>query len=40
MKVGYKIWLENNGKAFGSGPCELLKGVQETSSLNQAAARR
>ena len=39
LKVGYKIWLENNGKAFGGGPCELLKRVQETGSLNQAAAR-
>lgn len=39
MKVGYKIWLENNGKAFGKGPRDLLRGVEETSSLNQAAAR-
>lgn len=33
----YKIWLDNNGKAFGIGPCQLLKGVSETGSLNKAA---
>jgi len=39
LKVGYKIWLENDGKVFGRGPYALLKGVEETSSLHQAAAR-
>jgi len=22
MKVGYKVWLDNHGKAFGDGPSE------------------
>ena len=37
MKVSYKIWLDRNGKAFGEGPHELLKRVEETESLHQAA---
>ena len=37
MKVAYKIWFENNGKAFGEGPYELLKWVEKTNSLHQAA---
>lgn len=37
MKVGYKVWLDNNGKAFGDGPYELLKRVDETHSLHHAA---
>jgi len=37
MKIGYKVWLDNNGKAFGDGPCELLKRVEETHSLHRAA---
>lgn len=39
MKAGYKVWLDNNGKAFGDGPCELLRRVEQTQSLNQAAAQ-
>jgi len=39
MKVIYKLWLENNGgRAFGEGPYLLLKGVETTGSLRQAAA--
>jgi molybdate transport system regulatory protein len=37
MKVAYKIWLEADGKAFGEGPYRLLKGVEKTGSLHQAA---
>ncbi len=37
MKVAYKIWLENDGKAFGEGPYRLLKGVERTGSLHKAA---
>lgn len=37
MKVAYKVWLDNNGKAFGDGPYELLKRVGKTHSLNRAA---
>jgi molybdate transport system regulatory protein len=37
MKIAYKVWLDNNGKAFGDGPCELLQRVEKTKSLHQAA---
>ncbi len=37
MKVIYKVWLDNNGKAFGEGPYELLRRVEQTQSLHQAA---
>ena len=37
MKVAFKIWLDNNGKAFGEGPYELLKRVEKTNSLHEAA---
>jgi molybdate transport system regulatory protein len=37
MKVVYKIWLDNSGRAFGEGPYRLLKGVEETGSLMKAA---
>jgi molybdate transport system regulatory protein len=37
MKVGCKIWLDQDGKAFGNGPYELLKRVKKTGSLHQAA---
>jgi molybdate transport system regulatory protein len=38
MRAAYRIWLDNNGKAFGEGPYRLLKGVEKLGSLNQAAA--
>ncbi len=37
MKVGYKVWLDNGGKAFGDGPCELLRHAEQTHSLHQSA---
>jgi molybdate transport system regulatory protein len=37
MKVACKIWIDQNGKAFGDGPYELLKGVQKTASLHKVA---
>jgi molybdate transport system regulatory protein len=37
MKVACKIWIDQNGKAFGDGPYELLIGVVETGSLHKAA---
>jgi molybdate transport system regulatory protein len=37
MKVAHKIWLDNEGKAFGDGPYELLKRVEKTNSLHEAA---
>jgi molybdate transport system regulatory protein len=39
MKVACKIWLDHNGKAFGEGPYELLKRVEKTNSLHEAARR-
>ena len=37
MKVACKLWLDHNGKAFGEGPLELLKRVEKTNSLHEAA---
>ena len=37
MRIGYKVWLDNNGKAFGDGPYVLLRRVEEMGSLHQAA---
>ena len=37
MKIAYKIWLENDGKAFGEGPYQLLRMVVKKGSLLQAA---
>ncbi len=39
MKVACKIWLDHDGKAFGEGPYELLKLVEKTNSLHEAAHR-
>ncbi len=39
MKIGYKVWLENDGKAFGDGPYELLRRVEKKMSLHQAASQ-
>jgi molybdate transport system regulatory protein len=36
-QLKYKIWIEKDGKAFGKGPLELLKGVKEKGSLAEAA---
>ena len=38
MKVSYRVWLDQRGKAFGEGPYRLLKRVGKTASLNQAAS--
>lgn len=37
MNLAFKIWLDQGGKAFGDGPCELLKRVEKTRSLHRAA---
>jgi molybdate transport system regulatory protein len=37
MKMVYKVWLDNNGKAFGEGPYDLLQRIENTGSLHQAA---
>jgi molybdate transport system regulatory protein len=39
VKLLYKIWLDQDGKAFGDGPYELLKRVENTHSLHQAAGQ-
>ena len=39
MKIICQIWLDNNGKAFGKGPCELLNRIEVTGSLNKAASQ-
>jgi molybdate transport system regulatory protein len=31
------MWLDHHGKAFGEGPFELLKRVERTNSLHEAA---
>ncbi|PIV20082.1 MAG: molybdenum-binding protein [Deltaproteobacteria bacterium CG03_land_8_20_14_0_80_45_14] len=38
MRIAYKVWLDNNGKAFGEGPYRLLRNVERTGSLSKAAA--
>lgn len=37
VTVAYKVWFENDGKAFGEGPYKLLKGIEKTGSLHKAA---
>jgi molybdate transport system regulatory protein len=39
MKAAFKIWIEQNGKVFGEGPYQLLKGVDKTGSLRQVAGQ-
>lgn len=36
-QLKYKLWLEKDGKVFGKGPLELLKGVRDSGSLSEAA---
>ncbi len=38
MKLAYKVWLNQNGKAFGEGPYQLLRGIDRNGSLRKAAA--
>jgi len=39
LKLKSKIWLEKDGrKVFGDGPWDILKRVERTGSLRQAAA--
>ena len=38
IKAACKIWLsKNDEKAFGQGPCRLLRRVEKSNSLHQAA---
>lgn len=36
-KLKYKIWIDQDGKAFGEGPYKLLNGIKQTGSLSQSA---
>jgi molybdate transport system regulatory protein len=38
MRVVYRMWLDNNGLAFGEYVYLLLKGIEKTGSLSRAAA--
>ncbi|KJS13756.1 MAG: hypothetical protein VR67_03100 [Peptococcaceae bacterium BRH_c8a] len=37
MELRYKIWLDQDGKAFGVGPSDILKRVDRLNSLSKAA---
>ena len=37
FKLKYKIWIDQDGKAFGEGPYKLLQGIKESGSLSQSA---
>jgi molybdate transport system regulatory protein len=37
MRIAYKVWLDNDGKAFGEGPYRVLKQIEKAGSLHQAA---
>ncbi len=38
MKLNYKLWLEEEDRLFGDGPCDILKLIDRLGSLRQAAA--
>jgi len=29
VKIAYKVWLDNDGKAFGEGPYRILKQIEK-----------
>jgi molybdate transport system regulatory protein len=37
IEIGYDIWLDSDGKAFGEACFRLLETVEKTGSLNKAA---
>ena len=39
MHIGYKVWLDNKGKAFGEGPYRLLRHIEQTGSLHKASTQ-
>jgi len=39
MKAACKIWIDQDGKAFGDGPSDLLKEVEKAGSLHKGADR-
>lgn len=38
MQLNYKLWLEEEQRLFGDGPCHILELVDQLGSLRQAAA--
>lgn len=38
MKLNYKLWLEEDERLFGDGPCRILELIDQLGSLRQAAA--
>ncbi|MFW5735918.1 MAG: winged helix-turn-helix domain-containing protein [Halanaerobium sp.] len=38
MRLNYKLWLEEDERLFGDGPCQILELVDQLGSLRQAAA--
>jgi molybdate transport system regulatory protein len=38
MQLNYKLWLEEDERMFGDGPCHILELVDQLGSLRQAAA--
>ncbi|HMH33308.1 MAG TPA: hypothetical protein VK543_09780 [Puia sp.] len=40
IQVNGSLWIEGNGTHFfGPGPAELLEGIEDTGSINQAARK-
>lgn len=37
MRLAFKLWLDNDGKAFGDGPYEMLSKIDQLGSLRKAA---
>jgi len=37
MKLNYKLWLEEEEKIIGNGPCDILRRVERPGSLRKAA---
>lgn len=37
MKIGHRIWFEQQKRVFGKGPAQLLQVVEQTKSLREAA---
>ncbi|RAK11844.1 molybdate transport system regulatory protein [Halanaerobium saccharolyticum] len=39
MRLNYKLWLEEDERIFGDGPCQILELIDQLGSLRQAAAK-
>lgn len=38
MRLAYRVWLDEGGRAFGEGPAALIELVRTEGSLSRAAA--